>query len=52
MSDELKFEPAIDYTSREYHTIREDLLEHVRRYYPLSFRDFSSNSFIRLMSAF
>jgi len=49
MSDELKFEPAINYTSREFHTIREDLLEHVRRYYPLSFRDFSSNSFGSLM---
>jgi len=49
MSDELKFEPAINYVSREYATIREDLLEHVRRYYPLSFRDFSTNSFGSLM---
>jgi len=49
MSEEPFFEPAIDYTSREYHTIREDLLEHARRYYPLSFKDFSSNSFGSLM---
>ena len=49
MSEELKFEPAINYVSREYATIREDLLEHVRRYYPLSFRDFSTNSFGSLM---
>jgi len=49
MAHKLKTRPVIDYTSREYNTIREDLLEHVRRYYPLSFRDFSSNSFGSLM---
>ena len=49
MANELKTRPSIDYTSREYNTIRDDLLSHARRYYPLSFRDFSSNSFGSLM---
>jgi hypothetical protein len=49
MANDLKTRPSIDYTSREYNTIREDLLDHARRYYPLTFKDFSSNSFGALM---
>jgi len=35
----------IDYTSREYESIRQDLLTYAKRYYPDSLRDFSENSF-------
>ena len=35
----------IKYTSRDYATIKNDLIQHVRRYYPDSFQDFSENSF-------
>lgn len=40
-----KKKPPIDYTSREFDTILQDLLSHARRYYPRTFRDFSENSF-------
>ena len=39
----------IDYTSRDFVTIKEDLLDHVRRYYPDIFKDFSQASFGSLM---
>ena len=35
----------ISYTSRDYSTIKNDLVQHVKRYYPDSFQDFSENSF-------
>ncbi len=35
----------INYTSRDYATIKNDLIQHVKRYYPDSFQDFSENSF-------
>ena len=35
----------IDYTSREFDSIKEDLLDHARRYYPESYQDFSAASF-------
>jgi len=35
----------INYTSRDYATIKNDLIQHVKRYYPGSFQDFSENSF-------
>tara|TARA_R110000824_G_scaffold197409_11_gene380864 strand:- start:7894 stop:9687 length:1794 start_codon:yes stop_codon:yes gene_type:complete len=41
--------PAINYTSREFATIKNDLVNYARRYYPEKFRDFSANSFGSLM---
>lgn len=40
---------SIKYTSREFDTIRTDLIEYVKRYYPDSFRDFNEASFGALM---
>jgi hypothetical protein len=39
----------VRYTSREFETIKEDLVEYAKRYYPESFRDFSEASFGALM---
>ena len=39
----------IKYTSREFATIKRDLLEHAQRYYSNSYKDFSENSFGSLM---
>ncbi len=39
----------IKYTSRDYDSIRRDLIEHAKRYYPDSFKDFSEASFGSLM---
>lgn len=39
----------IDYTSREFETIKNSLVDYVRRYYPETFRDFSEASFGSLM---
>jgi hypothetical protein len=36
---------TIDYTSREFDSIKRDLERHARLYYPDSYRDFSENSF-------
>jgi len=41
--------PTIKYTSREYATIRKDLIAHTKRYYPDTFRDFNEASFGSLM---
>tara|TARA_Y100000114_G_scaffold146717_1_gene157710 strand:- start:9234 stop:11030 length:1797 start_codon:yes stop_codon:yes gene_type:complete len=41
--------PAINYTSRDFTTIKSDLVDYARRYYPETFRDFSVNSFGSLM---
>ncbi|HAI38126.1 MAG TPA: hypothetical protein DCM40_08395, partial [Maribacter sp.] len=35
----------INYTSRDFESIKKDLVEHVKRYYPENFKDFSENSF-------
>ena len=48
MPDE-KFTPPIDYTHRDYRSIRNDLLQLAARYYPDNFRDFSEASFGALM---
>jgi len=37
--------PAINYTSRDFATIKNDLVNYAKRYYPNEFRDFSANSF-------
>jgi len=41
--------PSINYTSRDFSTIKNDLVNYARRYYPETFRDFSVNSFGSLM---
>ena len=41
--------PVIDYTSRDFNSIKVDLVDYARRYYPETFRDFSVNSFGSLM---
>ena len=35
----------INYTNRDFESIKKDLEEHARRYYPDTYRDFSENSF-------
>ena len=39
----------IDYTSRDFDSIREDLVNYAKRYYPDTFKDFSEASFGSLM---
>ena len=41
--------PAIKYTSREFDTIKQDLVQYARRYYPEVYRDFNEASFGSLM---
>ena len=43
-----KYRP-IDYVSRDYEKIRSDLIEHAKRYYPTTFKDFNEASFGSLM---
>ncbi len=40
---------SIRYTSREFDTIRRDLIDYIRRYYPNSYRDFNEAGFGSLM---
>ncbi len=35
----------IKYTNRDFESIRDDLIEHVKRYYPNTFKDFNETSF-------
>jgi hypothetical protein len=49
MSDDQKNNLPIKYTSREFSSIREDLLELVERFYPENFQDFSEASFGAMM---
>ena len=44
-----KIRPSINYTNRDYESIRADLESYVKRYYPDSFRDFTEASFGSLM---
>ena len=37
--------PIIKYTSRDFDSIKTDLIEHAKRYYPNSFNDFTDSSF-------
>ncbi len=39
----------INYTSRDFESIKNDLIDHAKRYYPDTFKDFSENSFGSLM---
>ena len=41
--------PMIKYTSREFDSIRNDLIGHAKRYYPDSYKDFNGTSFGSLM---
>jgi len=45
----VKKKPPIRYTSRDYESIKQDLIDYARRYYADSFRDFSEASFGSLM---
>ena len=40
---------SINYTSREFDSIKRDLVDYVRRYYPNTYRDFNEASFGSLM---
>jgi hypothetical protein len=42
-------QPSIKYTSRDYDSIRKDLIQHAKKYYPDSFQDFNEASFGALM---
>lgn len=44
-----KSKPTIKYTSREYETIKQDLVDYTKRYYGDSVKDFSESSFASLM---
>ena len=41
--------PSINYTSRDYSSIKNDLVAYAKRYYPDTFKDFSQPSFGALM---
>ena len=41
--------PAIKYTSRDFNSIKQDLIEYAKRYYPNTFQDFSDAGFGSLM---
>jgi len=41
--------PAIKYTDRDFNSIRENLIDYAKRYYPDSFKDFNEASFGALM---
>ena len=47
-NDQKKIVP-IDYTHREYESIRKDLIDIAQRFYPDTFQDFSEASFGSLM---
>lgn len=49
MSDDQNKILPIDYTHREFSTIRNDLMELAERYYPENFQDFSDASFASMM---
>ena len=49
MADDQKKILPIDYTHREFTTIRQDLMEIAERYYPDTFQDFSEGSFGSIM---
>jgi len=49
MADEQKKIVPINYTHREYESIRDDLIDIAQRFYPDTFRDFSEASFGSLM---
>lgn len=44
-----KLFPAIKYTSRDFNSIKQDLVEYARRYYPKTFKDFNEAGFGAMM---
>ena len=44
-----KLYPAINYTSRDFNSIKDDLVNYAKRYYPDTFRDFNEAGFGSLM---
>lgn len=44
-----KLFPAINYTARDFNTIKEELVNYAKRYYPDTFRDFNEAGFGALM---
>ena len=36
---------SIKYTSREFESIKQDLIDHAKRFYPDNYRDFTTPSF-------
>jgi len=44
-----KLYPAINYTSRDFNSIKNDLVNYAKRYYPDTFRDFNEAGFGALM---
>jgi len=44
-----KIKPSINYTSRDFNSIRSDLESYVKRYYPDNYKDFTEASFGSLM---
>ena len=42
----------VKYTSRDFHSIKKDLVDHAKRYYPNTFKDFNDASFGSLMPNF
>ena len=44
-----KKHPVINYTSRDFNSIKNDLVEYAKRYYPSTFKDFNEASFGALM---
>ena len=49
MSNDQKKNPPINYTNKEFSSIRQDLLELAERFYPDTFQDFSDASFGAMM---
>ena len=45
----MKTKPAINYTNRDYSSIRDGLIDYVKRYYASTFKDFSEASFGAMM---
>ena len=44
-----KFFPAINYTARDFNSIKQELVDYARRYYPDTFQDFNEAGFGALM---
>ena len=49
MSNSRKNNLSIDYTSRDFETIRRDLVDYAKRYYPNTNKDFNESSFGAMM---
>ena len=49
MSDISKKYASINYTNRDFNSLRNDLISYAKRYYPETVRDFSEASFASLM---